>query len=238
VIEGDIFSSKTDELFECGFGVPEATLGLAGEKKEGLVGDFNFLRIGDFAEVGADKRIGNPAKVEPLAAGEDGGGEFLNLGGGEDKFYVSGGFFEGFQEGVEGFGCEHVDFVDDVDFEFSASWGVGDAVPQVFDFANATIRGAIDFEDIEAAAVFDFFADIVGRVEIGLGSVRTVEGFREDSGGGGFSDASWTDKEESVGEASFRDGVRESADNMFLSHQFLEGPGAVFAGEDEITHDL
>ena len=130
-----------------------------------------------------------------------------------------------------------MDFVDDVDFEFSASWGVGDAVPQVFDFANATIRGAIDFEDIEAAAVFDFFADIVVRVEIGLGSVRTVEGFRENSGGGCFSDASGTDKEKSVGETAFGDGVRESADNVFLSDQLLESTGAIFAGEDEVTHD-
>ena len=130
-----------------------------------------------------------------------------------------------------------MDFVDDVDFEFSASWGVGDAVPQVFDFANATIRGAIDFEDIETAAIFDFFADIVVRVEIGLGSVWTVEGFREDSGGGSFSDASGTDKEKSVGQTAFGDGVRESADNMFLSHQFFESARAIFAGEDEVTHD-
>jgi hypothetical protein len=238
VVKGDVFSGETDELFEGGFGVPEATLGLAGEKKEGFVGDFNFLRISDFAEVGADKRIGNSAKVEPLAAGENRGRKFLDFSCGEDELYVGRGFFEGFQEGVEGFGRKHVDFVDDVDFEFSASRGVGDAVPQVFDFADATIGGAIDFEDIEATSVFDFFADIVVRVEIGLGSVRTVEGFREDSGGGGFSDASRTDKEESVGEASFGDGVRESADNMFLSHQFFKGTGAIFAGEDEVTHDL
>jgi hypothetical protein len=237
VVEGDVFSSETDELFEGGFGVPEATLGLASEKKEGFVGDFNFLRISDFAEVGADEGIGDPAEVEPLAAGEDGGGQFLDFRGGEDELYVRRGFFECFQEGVEGFGRKHVDFVDDVDFEFSACRGVGDAVPQVFDFANATIRGAIDFEDIEAAAIFDFFADIVVRVEVGLGSIRTVKGFREDSGGGSFSDASGADEEKSVGKTAFGDGVRESADNMFLSYQFLKGAGAIFAGEDEVTHD-
>ena len=96
MVEGNVFSGETDELFEGGFGVPEATLGLASEKKEGFVGDFNFLRIGDFAEVGADEGIGNPTKVEPLAAGKDGGGKFLDFGGGEDEFYVGGGFFEGF----------------------------------------------------------------------------------------------------------------------------------------------
>ena len=96
MVEGDIFSGETDELLEGGFGVPEAALGLTGEKKEGFVGDFNFLRIGDFAEVGADEGIGDPAEVEPLAAGENRGRKFLNFGGGEDEFYVGGRFFEGF----------------------------------------------------------------------------------------------------------------------------------------------
>ena len=40
-----------------------------------------------------------------------------------------------------------------------------------------------------------------------------------------------------MGETAFGDGVRESADNMFLSHQFFEGARAIFAGEDEVTHD-
>ena len=160
----------------------------------------------------------------------------MDLGGGEDEFYVSGRFFQCFQEGVEGLGREHVDFVDDVDFEFSTGWGVRDAVAQVLDLPDATVRGAVDLEDVEAASFLDFLADIVVGVEVCLRAVGTVEGFGEDAGGGGFSDAPGADKEKGVGEAAFGDGVGEGADNMFLADQFGKGAGAVFAGENEVTH--
>ena len=96
VVEGDVLARETDELFQGGFGVAEAPLGLAGQQEKGLVRDFDFLRISDFSEVSADEGIGDPAEVEPLAAGEDGGRELLDLSGGEDEFDVRGGFFEGF----------------------------------------------------------------------------------------------------------------------------------------------
>ena len=130
-----------------------------------------------------------------------------------------------------------MDFVDDVDFEFSTGRGVRDAVTQILDLPDATVRGAVDLEDVEAASFLDFLTDIVVRIEVGLGAIGTVEGFGEDAGGGGFSDAPGTDKEKGVGEAAFGDGVGEGSDNMFLADQFGKGAGAVFAGENEVTHE-
>jgi hypothetical protein len=40
-----------------------------------------------------------------------------------------------------------------------------------------------------------------------------------------------------VGEATFGDGVGKGADNMFLADKFRKGAGAVFAGENEVTHE-
>ena len=68
VIEGDVFSGEADELLKGGLGVPEAPLGLTGEEEEGFVGNFDFFRIGDFTEVGADQGIWDAAKVKTLAA--------------------------------------------------------------------------------------------------------------------------------------------------------------------------
>lgn len=237
VFEGDGATREADELFEGGFGIAQAALGLAGEKDEGLIGYGNFLGLGDFAEVGDDERIGDTAEVEALAAGEDGGGEFLDFGGGEDKFYVSGRFFEGFEEGVKGFVGEHVDFVDDIDFEFSAGGGVGNAVAEFFDAFDSAIGGAIDLENVEAATFFDLFADIVVGIEIGFGALGAVEGFGEDAGGGGFTDAAGTDEKKGVGEAAFGDGVGERADDVILADEFGKGARAVFASEDEVTHE-
>ena len=236
MFEGDGATREADKLLEGGFGIAQTALGLAGEEDEGLIGYGNFLGLRDFAEVGDDERIGDAAEVEALAAGEDGGGEFLDFGGGKDEFYVGGRFFEGFEEGVEGFVGEHVDFVDDIDFEFSAGRGVGNAVAEFFDAFDSAIGGAIDLENVEAATFLDLFADIVVGVEIGFGALGAVEGFGEDAGGGGFADAAGTDEKKGVGEAAFGDGVGEGADDVVLADEFGKGARAVFASEDEVTH--
>ncbi len=202
VIEGNTFSSKADQLFEGGFGVPQAALSLASEEDKGFIRDFDFFCLGNFLEVGADERIGDPTKIEALAAGKDGGREFLNFRRGKDEFDVGGGLFEGFEKGVEGFGGEHVHFVDDIDFEFSTGGGVGNAFPKFLDAFNAPIGGAVDLQDVEASALLDFFANIVIRIEIGLGSFGAVEGFGEDAGGGGFADPAGPNKKKRMGQAS------------------------------------
>ena len=188
------------------------------------------------AEVGADEGIGDAAEIKPLATGENGGGEFLDFGRGENKFYVSGRFFEGFEEGIEGLVGQHVDFVDDVDFEFSSGGGVGDSLAQLFDAVDPAVGGTIDFEHVEAAPLFNLLTDIVVGVEIGFGAVGAVESFGEDAGGGGFANATGTNKEKSVREPTFGDGVGESAHDMFLSDQLGKGAGAILSGENEITH--
>jgi hypothetical protein len=72
----------------------------------------------------------------------------LDFGGGEDEFYVRRGFFEGFEEGVEGGVGEHVDLIDVVDFELAASGGVFDGFAEVADLVNAVVGGTVDFEDV------------------------------------------------------------------------------------------
>ena len=236
MVEGDGFSGKADQLFEGGLGIPQTAFGLTGQKNEGFIGDFHFLGIGNFAQVRADEGIGDAAQIKPLATGENGGGEFLDFGRGENKFYVSGRFFEGFKEGIEGLVGQHVDFVDDVDFKFSAGGGIGDSLAQLLDAVDPAVGGTIDFEDIEAAPLFNLLTDIVVGVEIGLGAVRAVESFGEDAGGGGFANATGTNKEKGVGQPTFGDRVGESAHDMFLSDQFGKGAGAILSGENEITH--
>jgi len=96
VVEGNILSSEADQLFKGGFCVAQSTFRLAGEQDEGFIGNFNLFCVGDLTEVGADEGIGDTAKVEPLTAGEDRCGEFLDFGGGEDEFDVGGRLFKGF----------------------------------------------------------------------------------------------------------------------------------------------
>ena len=238
MIEGDGFAGKANELFEGGFSVAESTLGLAGDKDKSLVGDLDLFGIGDFAEMGGDDGVGDAAEIEPLATGEDGGGEFLDLGGGEDELHVGGGLLQRFEESVESLAGEHVNFVDDVDFEFSAGGGVGNTVAEILDLVDAAVGGAVDLEDVETAAFGDLLADVFVGVEVDPRALRAVEGFGEDAGGGSFADAAGTDKEEGMGKAALSDGVREGFDDVFLPDEFREGAGAVFTGEDEIGHGV
>ena len=160
----------------------------------------------------------------------------MDFGGGEDKFYVGGRLFEGFEECVKSFGGEHVNFIDDIDFEFSPGGSVGDAIAQFFDFVDAAVGGAVDLEDIEAAALFDFFTNIVVGVEVGFWALGAVKGFGKDAGGGGFTDAAGTDEKKGVGEPTLGDGVGEGADDVVLADEFGKGARAVFARKDEVTH--
>jgi hypothetical protein len=202
VVESDIFACKTDKLFESRFGVPKTSLCLAGQEDKGFIRNFDFFCFGNFLEVGADQGIGNTAKIEALAAGENCGGKFLNLRCGEDKLYVCGRFFKGLEKGVEGLGCEHMDFVDDIDFKFSTGWGIGNAFPKFLDTFNAPVGGAVDLKDIEASALLNFLTNIVIRIKIGFWSFGAVKSFGEDPGGGGFSDAAGPDKKKRMGKAS------------------------------------
>lgn len=129
-----------------------------------------------------------------------------------------------------------MDLVDDVDFEFSAGGGVGDAFAEVLDLVDAAVGGAVDFQDIQTAALGDLLADVLVGVEIDARALGAVEGLGEDARGGGFADPAGADKEKGVGEATLGDGVGEGFDNVFLADEFREGTGAIFPGEDEVGH--
>jgi hypothetical protein len=95
-----------------------------------------------------------------------------------------------------------MNFVDDIDFEFSTGWGVGNAFPKFLNTFNAPVRGTVDLKDIEAPAFLNFLTNIVIWIEIGFRSFGAVEGFREDAGGGGFSYPAGSDNKKRMGKAS------------------------------------
>jgi hypothetical protein len=63
-----------------------------------------------------------------------------------------------------------------------------------------------------------------------------VEGFGEDAGGGGFTDAAGTNEKKSVGETTLGDGIGEGTDDVVLTDEFGKSARTVFASEDEVTH--
>jgi hypothetical protein len=60
-----------------------------------------------------------PARWRVMSAVLIGFGQLVRLGGGQNEHGVRRRFLEGLEQGVEGLGGEHVDFVDNVDFVFA-----------------------------------------------------------------------------------------------------------------------
>lgn len=236
IVLGEVAAAEGDELIEGGLGVAHAALGAAGDGDEGILGGVDGFGFADEAEAVGDVAGADAAEVEALTAGEDGGGDFLRFGGGEEEFDVCGGLFEGFEEGVEGTNGEHVDFVDDINFVA----GVVGAEFGVFaDFADgidAVVAGPVDFEDVHGVAGGDFaaaFADVAGG---GGGAFHAVEALGEDAGGGGFAGAAGADEEVGVGDAVLGDGAGEGIGDVSLADDVGEDLGPVFAGDNFVSH--
>ena len=79
-------------------------------------------------------------------------GIFVGLGGAEDELDVLGRLFERLQQGVECLAGEHVDFVDDVDFEARPAGPHVDVLPQLADFVDAAVAGAVDLQHVDVVA--------------------------------------------------------------------------------------
>ncbi len=226
--EGEVFFAGSQEAIEEGKGIAHGAIGEGGDGVEefGLGGVFFLLE--DDGEVLDDLIDGDVAEVVALAAGLDGWGNFVGIGGAEDELDVFGGLFHGFEKSVEGLGGEHVDFVDDVDFVRATEGAVGGIGDEFASTIDTGVGGGVDLDDIGVAAGhdggFDFFTFVA------------VEGFGEDAGGGGFTHAAGSGEEIGVGETIAGDGVLEGAGDGFLADEIIEGLRAVAAGEDGVGH--
>jgi hypothetical protein len=95
--------------------IPERAPPLACDNGQGLRLDLDFLGFGDLFELSYQRLDARAAEVEALTAAGDRRQDLVLLGRGEHEDDVLGRLFEHLEEGVEGLGRKHVDFVDDVD---------------------------------------------------------------------------------------------------------------------------
>ena len=133
-------------------------------------------------------------------------------------------FLEGFEEGVEGLGGEHVNLVDDVDAVAPhLRWDL-DLLQQGADIVYAVVGRGIELVDVVRAAFLESqtgFAFAAGfHVLPGMGA---VDGFGEDAGGAGFTDSAGTAEKVGVRELAPLDGVLEGARDIVLPDEGLEG---------------
>ena len=114
----DFVAAKADELVEGGLGVAHSAIGPAGDGEERLVVNLHLFLLGNVGQVLRDEGRGNPAQIEALAARQYRRQNLLRLGRREHELHMGRRLLERLQQRVERFLGQHVNFVDDVDFEF------------------------------------------------------------------------------------------------------------------------
>ena len=88
-------------------------------------------------------------EVEPLAAGEYGGRDLLDLGGGQNKQQVGGRLLHDLQQGVEGVAGEHMHLIDDVDALLQHRRRVDGLLPQAAGVVDAAVGGGVQLRHIQ-----------------------------------------------------------------------------------------
>jgi len=166
---GDVFFAEGEDAVEDGEGIAHGAVAEAGDAEDGIGFGLDAFIFYDVGEVFGDALGGDVFEIEALAAGDDGGGDFVDVGGGEDEFDVGGRLFEGFEECVEGAGGEHVDFVDDVDFEGGACGADAGGLAEFADLVDGVVGGAVDFDDVHVFAAGDGFAGVAGAAGVAVG---------------------------------------------------------------------
>ena len=234
IVDTDRAGARAEELLEERLAVAHAAGSTAGDELEGAVGDRRPLGADDLAETAGNRGGIDGDEVEPLAAGEDRDRELLRLRRAEDELHVPRRFLEGLQERVEGLTREHVDFVDDVDFESSASGADGDVLPQGADLVDAAVAGGVDLDDIDVLPRGDRAAAVALIARLRRGPGRAFEGLGEDPRGARLADTAGAGEKIGVADAPRIDRPGETAGNMLLANQLVEALRPVAAGDDPV----
>ena len=145
----DLDGSRGDGLVHDGKRVAHGAVAGFGEQGECVVFGGDLFVIGDLRELGENVVELDGVKAEVLAAGADGLGNVLGLGGGHHEDGVGGRLFEGLEQGVEcGIG-DLVGFVEDVDFVAIARAGRSGLRRGFADLVDAAVGGGVDLDDVD-----------------------------------------------------------------------------------------
>src|SRR5947207_7493032 len=136
---------------------------------------------------------------------------------------------ERFEERVERLLGQHVNFVDNVDFEFRRRRRVSYRVAELADFLDPAVAGAVDFNHVERPALGNFDATRVLIIELDLWPAGAIQAFGKDSGDGGLARAARTAEQVGVRGSLLFDGFGEGLRAVLLSDAVTEQFRAVFS---------
>jgi len=221
-----IFTTECQELFQQALSVAHAAVGFPCNGVIDGVGQPGVLPADNLLQVLHGQFHGNSAKVEPLAPAENRCRDLVRFRGGHEEKHMARRFLQGFEEGVEGLGGEHVDFIDDVNLEPALARAIPNGLTQLADVVDAAIGGSVNLDDVHGIALGDLPAigALIAR-ERGY-SLFAVEASGKDSGNGGLADSPGAREQVRMGDALGLDGVAKNLGYVRLADDLIEGPRA------------
>ena len=145
VLGGQPLLTKGEKLIEEGLSIAHGAGRPACDQLQSFVVGLQLFVGHHLPQVPHDSNSPNPRKIEALASGQDGQGNLLDLGRGENELHMGRGLFQRLEQGVEGSCSYHVDFVNDVNLESRPCRPVLDVLAKVPDLVNSVIAGTVDF---------------------------------------------------------------------------------------------
>ena len=219
--------------------VAHAAVRFAGNDAQGflLIGDALFFR--NSLEVVHDVGHLHAVEIVDLAAAQNGGQYLVLLGSGENEDGVCGRLFKSFEESVEGLRGEHVYLVDNEHLVASHLRRHLYLLDEHAHIVDRVIGGGVEFIDVERALLGEGAAALalVAGFAVGRG-VLAVDGFGEDACAGGFAHAARPAEEEGVCQFAGCYRVFQGCGQRALSHDAVEGSGAVFSGRNDVVVHL
>ena len=171
----------------------------------------------------------NALEGEALAPGEHGGRDLVQLRGGQDEHQVLRRLLDGFQQGVEGLGGQHVDLVDDIDPLFQHRGGVYRLAEQLPDVVHPAVAGGVQLRHVQQGAAVDAPAGLALVAGGPVLRVQAVDGLGQDPGAGGFAGAPGAGEQIGVGRAALGHLALEGAGDVVLAHHLGKRLGPPFA---------
>ena len=197
--------------------------------------DGNPLGLGDLGQPALDVTRLNAREIVTLTTRQDGHGNLVRFGRGKEELHMLRRFFQRFKQRVERLFGQHMNFVDNVNFESRPAGTDGNVLTQLANLFDAAVACPVDLQDVDIVAGANAPANLALVAWRGGGALQAVERFGKYTGSRCLADATRTGKQIGVSDALACDGARESLRHVLLTNQFVERLGPIAPSDHHVV---
>ena len=221
-LHGHFVLSRRSELVERRHRVAVRATCAAGDQRERLVRRVDPFAVGDATEHAHQLGETRPLEDERLTPRPNGGQDLREIGRAEHEYEMRGRLLDQLQERVPRGVGELMRLVEDVDLVPPLRGLQDDALADLSDVVDPTLRRRVHFDDVERRAARDRHARVAHLVGSGRRPLNAVQPFREDPREGRLPGAAGPGEQVGLTDLSGGDRIPERADDRLLPDDLVE----------------